>query len=129
MFTLINTIENEVIAELTSESELIEKIKKIILENEDFDFSVLSISNAFEYVEDYCGNLVLFNDNEVGEFLESRGIEVKPNEPMNYVELMMDNHRCIEWKGKQYYVPEDFSSNDEDEFKLHENLVDYCRIF
>ena len=36
----------------------IDFMKKIAIENEDFDFSILGISDSKEYLEDYCDNLV-----------------------------------------------------------------------
>lgn len=40
-----------------NEREFIDFVKKIVIENEDFDFSIIGISDAKEYIEDYCGNL------------------------------------------------------------------------
>ena len=40
MFTLVNTIEDEIIAELKGERELIDKVNEIRIENEDFDFQL-----------------------------------------------------------------------------------------
>ena len=104
MYSLVNNIEGKVIAELKNDSELIDKVIKIVRENEDFDFSVLGIGDAIEYIELYCNNLDLLDDDEVNEFLSNHGIEVLENEPDHYVELMMDNHKCTEWNGKQYYI-------------------------
>jgi hypothetical protein len=104
MYSLVNNIEGKVIAELKNDSELIDKVIKIVRENEDFDFSVLGIGDAIEYIELYCDNLDLLVDSEVEEFLSNHGIEVEDNEPDHYVELMMDNHKCTEWNGVQYYL-------------------------
>ncbi len=93
MYSLVNNIENKVIATLDSDRELINKVDDIRVENEDVDFSVLGISDAKEYIEDYCHNLDLLIDSEVAQFLEDHGIEVEKNEPDHYVELMMDNHK------------------------------------
>lgn len=49
--------ENEKITELKTDIDLIEFVKKIVIENEDYNYSVLSISDAIEYIEDYCDNL------------------------------------------------------------------------
>ena len=74
MYSLVNNIEGKVIANLSNDSELINKVDKIRIENEDFDFSVLGISDAIEYIEDYCENLDLLDDNEVEQFLEDHAI-------------------------------------------------------
>jgi hypothetical protein len=104
MYSIVNNLENEVIANLTSDAQLLTQVRAIAIENEDLDFSVLGISDAIEYIEDYCENLDLVIDSEVEQFLEDHAIEVQDNEPDHYVELMMDNHKCTEWKGKQYYI-------------------------
>ena len=62
MYTLINTIENEIIAELRTDSEIINKVNEIRIENEDFDFSIIGVLDAIEYIEDFCGNLELLDD-------------------------------------------------------------------
>ena len=54
--------------------------------------------------------------NQVLEFLDVYGTEVNENETGSYVELMMDNHKCVEYQEKQYYIPEDtYYENDEEE--------------
>ena len=49
--------ENEKVTELKTNLDLIEFVKKIVIGNEDYDYSVLGISDAIEYIEDYCQNL------------------------------------------------------------------------
>ena len=122
MYSLVNNLDNKVIAELKNDSELIDKVSKIVIENEDFDFSVLGVSDAKEYIEDYCDNLDLLIDSEVAEFLEDHAIEVGENEPDHYVELMMDNHKCTEFKGKQYYISDSLDLS-EDEQKIYDVLA------
>jgi hypothetical protein len=122
MYSLVNNLDNKVIANLNSDAELIDKVSKIVIENEDFDFSVLGISDAKEYIEDYCDNLDLVIDSEVVQFLDDHGIEVEDNEPDNYVELMMDNHKCTEWKDKQYYISDSLDLS-EDEQKVYDVLA------
>lgn len=122
MYSLVNNIEGKVIAELKNDSELIDKVIKIVRENEDFDFSVLGIGDAIEYIELYCDNLDLLDDDEVNEFLSNHGIEVQDNEPDHYVELMMDNHKCTEWKGKQYYISDSLTLT-EYEWEIYDVLA------
>jgi len=55
--------ENEKITELKSDIDLIDFVKKIIKENQDFDYSVLGISDAEEYIELYCGNLEIIEED------------------------------------------------------------------
>lgn len=122
MYSLVNNVEGEVIAKLKNDNELIDKVIKIVRENEDFDFSVLGISDAIEYIEEYCDNLDLLDDDEVAEFLSNHGIEVGENEPDHYVELMMDNHKCTEWNGKQYYISDSLDLTYEEQ-KIYDVLA------
>jgi hypothetical protein len=122
MYSLVNNLDNKVIANLSSDAELINKVRNIAIENEDFDFSIICLSEAKEYIEVYCSNLDLVIDSEVEQFLEDHGIEVEKNEPMNYVELMMDNHKCTEWKGKQYYISDSLDLSDDEE-KIYDVLA------
>jgi hypothetical protein len=46
-----------------NESQFIDFMKKIVIENEDYDFSIIGLSDAIEYLEDYCSNLELIDDN------------------------------------------------------------------
>ena len=122
MYSLVNNLDNKVIANLSSDAELINKVRNIAVENEDFDFSIICLSEAKEYIEVYCSNLDLVIDSEVEQFLEDHGIEVEKNEPMNYVELMMDNHKCTEWKDKQYYISDSLDLSDDEE-KIYDVLA------
>jgi len=122
MYSLVNRLENKVIATLDSDREVIYVVDNIRVENEDVDFSILGISDAKEYIEDYCDNLDLVYDFDVRLFLSEYGIEVEENEPDGYVELMMDNHKCIEWKGKQYYISDSLDLSDDEE-KIYDVLV------
>jgi len=115
MYSIVNNLENKVIANLSNDRELIDKVSEIVSENGNSDFSVLGISDAKEYIEDYCSNLDLLIDSEVEQFLEDHAIEVEDNEPNNYVELMMDNHKCTEWNGKQYYISDSLDLTDDEQ--------------
>ena len=123
MYTIVNNIESKIIANLSSDdAELINFVNKIRIENEDFDFSILGISDAKEYIEEYCSNLDLLDDYEVKKFLDTHGIEVEENEPEAYIDLMMDNHKCTEWKGVQYYISDSLDLS-EDEEKIYDVLA------
>ena len=52
----------------------------------------------------------------IKNFLKTFGRRVRDDEEDDYTELMMDDHICVNWKGKQYYIPENnrtYSENDE----------------
>jgi hypothetical protein len=45
----------------------------------------------------------------INEFLKEFCTKVRKNESLSYVELMVDNHKVIQYGKHQYYVPEDIS--------------------
>ena len=49
----------------------------------------------------------------IKDFLNEKCVKVLKKESDSYVELMMDNHKCIQYGNKQYYVPEDYLSGEE----------------
>jgi hypothetical protein len=57
MIEVFNTVENTTVFS-GNEIDLLEFMKKIAIENEDFDFSFIGISDVEEYME-YCDNLKL----------------------------------------------------------------------
>lgn len=59
MYQIFNEVENKIIFESSNDLEFIEFVEKLTIENEDFQYSVLGVSDAIEYIEDYCGNLSL----------------------------------------------------------------------
>ena len=62
----------------------------------------------------------------INKFLEVFGRIVTENETGDYVDLMMDNHYCIRWYGKLYYVPKNsllYSVDDE----LILEFLEQCR--
>lgn len=68
---------------------------------------------------DFFGLPEDITEEEIKSFLDERGEPVEENEKDHYVELMMDNHKCIEYDGKQYYIPE------ENLFDKDETIFDY----
>jgi hypothetical protein len=53
-----NNVEDKNVFE-GNENQFIDFIKKIVIENEDYDFSIIGLSDAIEYLKDYCSNLEL----------------------------------------------------------------------
>jgi hypothetical protein len=51
-----NNVEDKNVFE-GNENEFINFMRKIVIENEDYDFSIIGLSDAIEYLEDYCSNL------------------------------------------------------------------------
>ena len=58
MFTVNNSIEEKIVFN-GNESEFISFVEAIVIENKDYNYSVLGVSDAIEYIEDYCENLEL----------------------------------------------------------------------
>lgn len=56
---------------------------------------------------------------DIKEYLDERGIEIKPDDPDHYIELMADNHKAIEYGNVQYYIPE------ENNFGIDSEIFDY----
>ena len=40
-----------------NENEFVNFMRKIVIENEDYDFEIIGLLDAIEYLEDYCSNL------------------------------------------------------------------------
>lgn len=126
MYTLVNTVDNHMVVRFNRNSELIDKVRRIVIENEDYDFSILGVSDAFEYIQEYSQNLALLNDKEVDVFLKKYGKEVGKSEPLDYVELMMDDHKCIEWNGKLFYLSDSLSVSFDEDY-IYKTLYHYFR--
>lgn len=62
-------------------------------------------------------------NEQIKDFLKTYCTKVRKKESDSYVELMMDNHKCIEFEEKQYYVPEENSSWTDLEENIYELLV------
>lgn len=56
-------------------------------------------------------------------FIEDYGIRVGINEDPAITELMMDNHKCIEFDGDEYYIPEDFAFEGDEE-EIYDYLIE-----
>jgi hypothetical protein len=121
MFSIINNVENKIVCSLDS-IQTITKIKEICIENGD-DFSIIDMLTAKQYIEEFCDNLDLVDIDGVDTFLTNHAVEVEENEPANYVELMMDNHKCVSWKNKSYYISDSLVLQDDEEQKIYDVLV------
>jgi hypothetical protein len=44
------------------------------------------------------------------------------------LELKMDNHKCIEWEGVDYFIPNDTSSFTEDDELIREFLIECYHV-
>jgi len=62
--------------------------------------------------------------NKITDFLGEYCTKVKKNERFSYVELMMDNHRCVEYQSVKYYIPETNSLMTVEEYDVHSFLID-----
>jgi hypothetical protein len=53
---------------------------------------------------------------------------VNENEDLATIELMMDDHICIEFDGNEYYLQEDNSMRTEAEELLYYHLEEYNQL-
>lgn len=61
MFSIFHNVDGEKVSTFNTEIEFIDFMKRIVIENEDFDISIISLSDALEYLENCCPNLTLLN--------------------------------------------------------------------
>lgn len=59
----ITNIDDELVFNSDSDSKLIEFTNLIAIENEDFEYSILSISDAKKYLFEFCPDLVLVEND------------------------------------------------------------------
>lgn len=59
---------------------------------------------------------------KIQKFLDDFGVAVMENEPSHYVELMMDDHYCIQYNGVQYYVPKNHGLYTKDDYDFLQEL-------
>jgi hypothetical protein len=56
MIKVHNNVENKIVFK-GNERDFIDFVKKIVIENEDYYFTIIGLSDAKEYIEEYCDNL------------------------------------------------------------------------
>lgn len=56
---IINIVDDNVIFESENQNDFIDFVNKIRIENEDNEFSIIELSDAIEYVKEYCSNLLI----------------------------------------------------------------------
>ena len=79
MFTVYNNLENKVVF-VGNDYEFITFMKKIVTENGDTDYSIIGVSDATEYLDDYCSDLELVEDrNTEPVFFQTELTKVKGN--------------------------------------------------
>lgn len=61
--------------------------------------------------------------SDIREFLKNYCDEVY-DMPCHALELLMDDHKCIRWYGKEYFIPETNSFWTEHECDIAEHLMD-----
>lgn len=61
MYNIINILENKTILSTNSDSELINKVRNIAIENCDDDMNIDNVDDAINYINEYSSNLeILF---------------------------------------------------------------------
>ena len=61
----------------------------------------------------------------IKDYLERVATEVY-DMPESQLDLIMDNHRCINWEGVEYFLPDSFFDEKEDDELIYEFLI-ACR--
>lgn len=114
MYSLVNDLESRVIANLSSDSELIDKVRLIAIEDKDRIAPIDSVTDCFEYINEYTENLDLVLDSDVDNFISKYGIEVEEYQMDSYIELMLVDNYLVQWKNKKYYISNslDLDSNE-----------------
>lgn len=59
MYKVFHNVDAEKISVFVTDLEFIDFVRLIVIENEDYENSIFGISDAIEYIEDYCDNLTL----------------------------------------------------------------------
>lgn len=62
--------------------------------------------------------------NKILDFLNNFGVPVKDNEDSSYVDLMMDNHKCIIFEDEKYYIPESSYLYDDKDVEIYNKLIE-----
>ena len=58
MYKIYNNVEDIIIFK-GNEAEFVHFVRKIAIENEDEELSITTKGEAYDYIENYCGNLEL----------------------------------------------------------------------
>lgn len=66
-------------------------------------------------------NNVDLSKKAIREFINTFCDEVY-DMPFSQLELIMDNHRCFKWYGKEYFMPRDCSSYDNNDDYIYDHL-------
>jgi len=105
MFTVNNKVEGKVIGKFKTDAEFVHFMRTIAIENEDEDMSITCLSEAKDYLDNYCDNLELLNPQSYAVILnfESGKVEV----------LSLDNQ------------PEELDSNEFIELPTEEGGLGY----
>lgn len=64
----------------------------------------------------------------IKDFIDCFCIKVREDEDVAFVELMMDDHKCIVWDGQAYYIPENHSIYSDDDTLIYEFLTS-CYLY
>jgi hypothetical protein len=119
MYSIVNDLESRVIANLSSDSELIDKVRRIAIKNDDRIAPIDSVNDCFEYINEYTENLDLVLDSDVDNFITKYGIEVEEYQIDSYIQLMLIDNYLIQWKNKKYYISNSLDLN------LNEIQIEY----
>lgn len=73
-------------------------------------------------------DIEVIRDYDPKKFIDKFGIECKPDEPDHYVELMMDNHICVNFENREYYLPENSMLYNDDDYAVLDFIKENYQI-
>ena len=94
---------------------------------DEFEISEF-ISDAISNSTGFCHkgfSTRLITSDEISEYLKQFGTEVREGDN---VELMMDNHKCIEFEDVEYYIPDGSSTKTQHDWSIFDYLVNNFHV-
>lgn len=66
--------------------------------------------------------------NKILEFLDSYATKSRADDPIDYVELMMDDHKYIEFENIGYYIPEHSMLWESEQEEVYNYLIENQQV-
>jgi len=88
----------------------------IVLTKPEYDYIRAKIDDDNSHLKDILA------------FMQKYAATVRDDEDIAYVELVMDNHICIEFEEVQYYIPKSNSSWTEDDDKIYDFFNEHLKV-
>ena len=122
IITRSEAIEMMVDADIMSLTADVDNLKDVLLRGWG-GYSYMSAIKIMETYNDMFGNSTVIKEC-VGDFISYYGTKVKENESSDYVDLMMDDHKCVEFEGQQFYIPNSNNTYVSTDFLIDDYLIE-----